>query len=272
MKIALDKINPPKFNSRVLKLSKDGAKEDAEKLASLAASLKADGQQSPVEVMGPADDGTYELVFGDRRRRAAISLGWTEIDANISPPGSDAVRRNIIENMVREDLTVYEMARSIAELRKTETIKRTAEIVGKHQSYVSKLDNSYKHLAPQILADWERNHPAAETEVLYQLCDKDKYKTPEKQVEAWDQICRDYAKKQETKADKAKGGKEEKGGSSGFTLSQPAVKLVLAVVKSKKTPDKLNDGSKKWARDLVDYMLGQRKTPPDGIVDTEGAE
>ena len=52
-----------------------------EELSDLQASLRASGLLQPITVR-PAPNGTgFELIAGERRFRAATSLGWTEIPA-----------------------------------------------------------------------------------------------------------------------------------------------------------------------------------------------
>jgi ParB family transcriptional regulator, chromosome partitioning protein len=52
-----------------------------EELSELQASLKASGLLQPI-TLRPASNGTgFELIAGERRFRAAASLGWTEIPA-----------------------------------------------------------------------------------------------------------------------------------------------------------------------------------------------
>jgi hypothetical protein len=76
----------------------------------LARSFKTHGLQQPIGVR-VAGIGAYELIFGSRRRRAAMAAGWTEIMAKIYPmeltPFEVEVLRTI-ENFGKKDLTAIE--------------------------------------------------------------------------------------------------------------------------------------------------------------------
>lgn len=53
---------------------------DPELIDALATTMNTAGHAEPIRVRKKAD-GRYELIAGHRRKRAALSLGWTEIDA-----------------------------------------------------------------------------------------------------------------------------------------------------------------------------------------------
>lgn len=100
-KISLEKIQPSSSNPR-----KDFNKEA---LAELGASLQQHGQQEPVKVR-PVN-GHFELIFGERRWRAAKLVGLTELDAIVEQVDdrlADVLR--LVENVKRKDLTVFEEA------------------------------------------------------------------------------------------------------------------------------------------------------------------
>jgi ParB family transcriptional regulator, chromosome partitioning protein len=89
---------------------------DEEGLIALAGSLKERGVLQPVLVR-PLPGGTYELIAGERRWRAAGLAGLATIPALVRPD-DDAVPLELalIENMVREDLNPLEEARACAAL------------------------------------------------------------------------------------------------------------------------------------------------------------
>ena len=77
-------------------------------IAELASSLAANGLLQPVVVAGWPDAtraGHYRVVAGERRVRAAASLGWTEIDAFILGPGARRFVLSVTENIQRRDLS-----------------------------------------------------------------------------------------------------------------------------------------------------------------------
>src|SRR5215204_4001689 len=89
---------------------------DEESLVALADSLKDRGVLQPVLVR-PIPGGTYELIAGERRWRAAQLAGMEMIPAVVRPHDDAAsLELALIENMAREDLNPVEEARAIAAL------------------------------------------------------------------------------------------------------------------------------------------------------------
>ena len=102
---------------------------DEEALAALAGSLGERGVLQPVLVR-PKPGGTYELVAGERRWRAAQIAGLTEIPALVRARDDAAtLELALIENMAREDLNPIEEARACAAL--VEELGLTREDVGR---------------------------------------------------------------------------------------------------------------------------------------------
>ncbi len=101
---------------------------DEEALNALAGSLGERGVLQPVLVR-PKPGGTYELVAGERRWRAAQIAGLTEIPALVRARDDAAtLELALIENMAREDLNPIEEARACAAL--VEELGLTREQVG----------------------------------------------------------------------------------------------------------------------------------------------
>ena len=89
---------------------------DPEALAALAASIEASGVVQPLLVR-PLPDGSYELVAGERRWRAAQQAGLDKVPAVVRDQAeADRLQAALIENMVREDLNPVEEARACAAL------------------------------------------------------------------------------------------------------------------------------------------------------------
>jgi ParB family chromosome partitioning protein len=102
---------------------------DEQALVSLADSLKARGVLQPVLVR-PVAGGSYELIAGERRWRAAGIAGLTEIPAIIRQhDDATTLELAVIENMAREDLSPVEEARACAAL--VEELGLTREEVGR---------------------------------------------------------------------------------------------------------------------------------------------
>jgi ParB family chromosome partitioning protein len=89
---------------------------DGETLEALAGSLGEQGVIQPVLVR-PLAGGTYELVAGERRWRAAQLAGMKSIPALVRErEDAAALEVALIENMAREDLNPIEEARACAAL------------------------------------------------------------------------------------------------------------------------------------------------------------
>jgi ParB family chromosome partitioning protein len=102
---------------------------DEEALQALAGSLADRGVLQPVLVRAKPG-GTYELVAGERRWRAAQIAGLEKIPALVRPRGdAESLELALIENMAREDLNPVEEARACAAL--VEELGLTREEVGR---------------------------------------------------------------------------------------------------------------------------------------------
>lgn len=109
---------------------------DKEKLAELAASIKARGVKSPISVKPKNEDGFYIINHGERRVLASRQAGLTEIPAFIDDDHNHYDQ--MIENIQRENLTPLEIAHFI-ERRITAGDKKgdIARTLGKSASYIS---------------------------------------------------------------------------------------------------------------------------------------
>jgi ParB family transcriptional regulator, chromosome partitioning protein len=91
-------------------------KFDPEALAGLASSIESSGVIQPLLVR-PLHDGSYELIAGERRWRAAQQAGLEKVPAIVrDSEQAERMQVALIENMVREDLNPVEEARACAAL------------------------------------------------------------------------------------------------------------------------------------------------------------
>jgi ParB family chromosome partitioning protein len=89
---------------------------DREALEALAASIEASGVIQPL-LLRPLPDGSYELIAGERRWRAAQLAGLEKVPAVVRDQAqAERLQAALIENMVREDLNPVEEARACAAL------------------------------------------------------------------------------------------------------------------------------------------------------------
>jgi ParB family chromosome partitioning protein len=102
---------------------------DESSLVALADSLRERGVLQPVLVR-PVAGGTYQLIAGERRWRAAQMAGFEHVPALVRPHGdAESLELALIENMAREDLNPLEEARACALL--VEELGLTREDVGR---------------------------------------------------------------------------------------------------------------------------------------------
>jgi ParB family chromosome partitioning protein len=91
-------------------------KIDPESLSGLASSIEANGVVQPLLVR-PLPDGSYELIAGERRWRAAQVAGLAKVPAVVRDQElAERLQVALIENMVREDLNPVDEARACAAL------------------------------------------------------------------------------------------------------------------------------------------------------------
>ncbi len=112
-----------------------------DKLAELAASIKAQGIMQPI-VVRPVGDKRYEIIAGERRWRAAQLAGLEKVPCIIKDVGDDAaLAMSLIENIQREDLTPMEEAVALNRLQEefSLTHQEVADAVGKSRATVTNL-------------------------------------------------------------------------------------------------------------------------------------
>jgi len=102
---------------------------DEESLLALSESVKERGVLQPVLVR-PCPGGSYELIAGERRWRAAQLAGLDVVPAVVAPhQDRDSLEVALIENMAREDLNPIEEARACSLL--VDELGLTREEVGR---------------------------------------------------------------------------------------------------------------------------------------------
>jgi ParB family transcriptional regulator, chromosome partitioning protein len=112
---------------------------EEESLTELAASIREIGVLQPVLVR-PLDTGTFELIAGERRWRAARRAGLAVIPAIVrTTDDQGSMERALIENLHRQDLTPLEEAAAYQQLIEDFqlTHEQVAARVGKSRSAVT---------------------------------------------------------------------------------------------------------------------------------------
>lgn len=106
-----------KINLNMIKPNKKQPREyfDEKKISQLAESIKEHGIIQPLVLK--KDGGVYTIVAGERRWRAAKSIGLSEVPAVvIDATEKDLLEISLIENIQREDLNPIEEAKAYKRL------------------------------------------------------------------------------------------------------------------------------------------------------------
>jgi ParB family transcriptional regulator, chromosome partitioning protein len=129
--IELIRPNPDQPRSRI----------DDDGIGDLAESVAAAGIVQPL-IVRPLADGTYELVAGERRWRAAQQAGLAQVPAVVRDQEEAArLQTALVENMAREDLNPVDEARACATLVEDLGLSKEelARRVGRSRAAVSNL-------------------------------------------------------------------------------------------------------------------------------------
>ncbi|HEY9797976.1 MAG TPA: ParB/RepB/Spo0J family partition protein [Leptolyngbyaceae cyanobacterium] len=104
---------------------------DPQKMEQLTCSVKAHGILENLIVRPlPGKDGEYELVAGERRYRAAIAAGLTEVPVLILDlSDSEARQIALVENLQREDLNPVEETEGVLQLLSIRLNLAVAEVI-----------------------------------------------------------------------------------------------------------------------------------------------
>ncbi|MBR3987688.1 MAG: ParB/RepB/Spo0J family partition protein [Clostridia bacterium] len=143
--LGIDEISPNRSQPRT--------EFDPEALAELTDSISKHGVLQPILVR-PLFAGGYQIVAGERRYRASLQAGLSEIPAIVRElDDKETMEIALIENLQRKDLTAVEEALGYDSLMKNHgfTQEQVAESVGKSRSAVA---NSLRLLSlPQPVID-----------------------------------------------------------------------------------------------------------------------
>lgn len=122
-----------------------------ESLEELAESIRQHGILQPLSVRRVGTG--YELIAGERRLRAGIRAGLTEIPCIImSMDDKESGMAALVENLQRQDLDYIEEAKGISRVMEQWSMsqEQAARLLGKSQSCVANKLRLLKH-SPQVL-------------------------------------------------------------------------------------------------------------------------
>lgn len=127
--IPIERISPNPFQAR-----RQFAIDD------LAATIREQGFTSTIHVRPmPGAQEHYELVFGERRLRAAKAAGLTYLPCVVAPyTDPEMIEIGLTENIQREDLNPLEEAQAFQQMIASGgyTYQQLATRIGKHRSYI----------------------------------------------------------------------------------------------------------------------------------------
>lgn len=135
---------------------------DEAALKELADSIKTHGIIQPI-VLNQEDDGTYMIIAGERRYRAAKIAGLEYLPAVIKHYTPKQIREiSIIENLQREDLNPIEAARAIKQLMEEYNLTQetVADRIGKSRPAITNLLRLL-NLTPEVIQMVEENKLSA---------------------------------------------------------------------------------------------------------------
>lgn len=105
------------LDPRQIEADPDGIREEPGDVSGLAATIAEQGLLQPLGVL-ETGSGRYRVIYGNRRRAAAIELGLEKVPCVVwttDDPG--LLLRQLTENVQRQDLNDMEQARAFARLR-----------------------------------------------------------------------------------------------------------------------------------------------------------
>ena len=146
--VDVDRLAPNEHQPRI--------QMDDERLAELAASIKANGVIQPILVRRSGD--AYQIIAGERRWRAAQRAGLTQVPVVVRDmpenPGQQLLELALVENIQRENLNPIDEALAYQRLAGAFdlTQEQIAAAVGKDRSTVANLMRLLK-LPDEVRAD-----------------------------------------------------------------------------------------------------------------------
>lgn len=124
------RIRPNPFQSR----------QNFDDLDELTQAIQAQGFTSRLRVRpDPDESGYFQLVFGERRLRAAIVAGLPDIPCEVAEhTDEDMIEIGLAENIQRRDLAPLEEAQAFQRFieQRGYSIRRLAERIGKNKGYI----------------------------------------------------------------------------------------------------------------------------------------
>lgn len=112
---------------------------DKDALQDLCVSIKTIGVIQPISLR-LMPDGNYQIIAGERRYRAALQAGLTQIPAYVKTAEDDSVMEMaLIENIQREDLNAIEIALAFQKLQEVYNLtqEKLSDRIGKKRATIA---------------------------------------------------------------------------------------------------------------------------------------
>lgn len=183
----------------------DQPRKQFDDIEELAATIKEHGLLQPITVV--KKDDRYMIIAGERRYKAHLHNEAKTIKAYIVDVSEEEVEElTLIENIQRNDLTDFEIAKHICKLWDSGRYEKKSDLatkIGKSDSYISKSFNCLK-LDSEILEDIEQNKKDIPISVMDEIA---RVKDPVVQKEVYEkynnkEITRDEIKEFKPKKEK----------------------------------------------------------------------
>lgn len=243
---------------------------DEESLEELAASIRELGIVQPL-TLRLADDGTHQIIAGERRWRAARKAGLASVPAYVrTASDSEVTEMALIENIQRQDLNAVEVALGFKKLIDVYhlTQERLSERLGKKRSTVTNHLRLLKLPAEIQLGLRDRKLDMGHARALLSVGDPKKqlklYKRILKEdlsVRKVEQLARESMKEEEIPASVEPDSRRE---ADDAALSRRLKDLFASPVKFKRTPNgkgtiTLSFSSDEELQNLISLFEGMKK-------------
>lgn len=261
LRVKLSQVADNPNNARNKPTDEKGIEAWDKGIKDLSDDIKANGNLAPMVVIRTSDpDQPYQVQEGSRRYAAFTLLEWEEVDIRVIP-FKDAVDHELIGlagNMDREELTTYDIAKRLSEIKAAHPTlgdNVIATRVGRSKSHVQNLIRVYDGLHPKIIKAWSNNHGMATSDNLLKIVKEDK----DDQWKMWQTLCGVDPETGEGEGD-TEGGPEVDAAPKR-NAKRAAQKVLAAIVAHKG----MKPEQKELAVQSLQYVLNLRKSPPKGI-------
>ncbi len=144
MEIRLESLNNSAYDVR--------EEVDDDHVEEIAESLEADGQWNPI-IVRPDENGSYDVIAGHTRYRAAERLGWDSLEATVKDlDDTDAEELALKTNLKREPMSKIAEGKVINDILDEHdmTQQELAEQLGKSKKWVSDRVKVALDLEPEV--------------------------------------------------------------------------------------------------------------------------